>query len=609
MLYKSLHFKLVLIFVVFIVLVISIIGVVILNRVFDFYAEDFNETIRQALVENENLLDELRGVMGEPYFYERQKEILRAQHGNLGINTHRNLYILDMAGTFLAGTNEELGAGLVVTQNILEAMNGNVGQTQTGMDYMDFAIHLSGFGNESIIYIKDTQEQLWEFSQRIFSTIIHALLLGLLVAVVLSFFLAKAITSPIQRITRAASTLAEGDFKRKIDIASHDEIGTLAITFNDMAEKLENTLNEVSSEREKLEIIFLYLKDGVLVFSSGGALILMNPEAGEILKGFGYQNSLADFWDILSLGNHENSRGGPNRSANIFRDVSCGDRIFDVNIGGFRYMDETRGENHEVMGTIVVMQDITQRYSLEKSRREFIANVSHELKTPLASIYGAAESIFLREEMNTETKTKYLNIILNESERMKRIVNDLLAVSRIENKKVMWEFATVNLETMAKNIYEAMRGEAEKKEQDFLLNITGNIPPVFADKERIEQVLVNIISNAVKYTQKGGAIELMLLPHEIKDKFSGVKFIVKDNGYGIPKEDMPHIFERFYRVDKARSADAGGTGLGLSIAQEIVLAHKGQITIDSTHGVGTAVTIILPRENETGGMISAETSS
>ena len=587
MLYKSLHFKLVLIFVIFIVLVISIVGVVIINRVFGFYTEDFTATISRILIENEELLDELRGVMLEPDFYERQKEILRAQHGNLGINNAcRNLYILDMTGSFRAGTDEELGARLIRTPNMLEAMSRNTGDSQTFLTgYMDFAIYLSNGEAESIIYIKDTQEQMLRFSQEVFSIIINALLLGLLVAAILSFPLAKAITSPIQRITRAASTLAEGDFKRKIEIAAHDEIGTLAETFNDMAEKLENTLDEVSSEREKLKIIFSYLQDGVLVFSSGGMLMFINPEADNILKGFGYQKSLFDFWQILNL----EERG----DVSIIRDIAYDERIFDINTSGFKYMDG----NREAMGTIIVMQDITQRYSLERSRREFIANVSHELRTPLATIRGAAETIFERKKLGAAAKVNYLNMILSECDRMTRIVQDLLVVSRVDNKKMMWKFATLNLEAMIKNIYEKMRGEADKKEQSFKLYINGDIPPVFADKDRIEQVLLNIISNAIKYTQDGGHIEVMLSPHEIKDRFSGIRFIIKDNGYGIPSKDLPHVFERFYRVDKSRSSEAGGTGLGLSIAQDIVLAHKGQITLDSTLGAGTVVTIILPKEN------------
>lgn len=605
MLYKSLHFKLVLIFVIFIVLVISIVGVIMLNLVFDFYTDDFVATMHRTLL-NEEILQELKSVMSEPNFYEEQKEILRVQHGNLSINEYRNLYILDMTGRFLVGTTDESDIRLIITRNILEAMNGNIGDSQSfGDDYMDFAMPLRYGGNEAIIYIIDTQEQMREFSERTFEIIIQALLLGLIIAITLSFFSAKAITSPIQRITRAASALADGDFERKIEIISRDEIGTLAETFNDMAEKLESTLNDVSSEREKLETIFLYLQDGVLLFSSDGTLRSMNPEAGEILKGFDYNNTLDDFLRILDLGerdeNSENNEGNESEEnvksskAVVYRDVTCDERTFDVNIGALRYMED----NREAIGTIAVMQDITQRYSLEKSRREFVANVSHELKTPLSSIRGAAESVFERESMNAETKAHYLSMILEESDKMSSIISRLLFASSVENRKMMWNFETVDIEAIARKVYENMQSAAEKKNQTLTLTVNGEIPPISADRHYIENdVLVNIISNAIKYTQEGGEIEFTLSACEMQNGFAGVRLVIKDNGYGIPKEDLPHIFERFYRVDKARSADAGGTGLGLSIAQQVVHEHKGQITLDSTLGFGTSVTIILPCETD-----------
>lgn len=579
------------IFVIFIVLVISIVGVIMLNLVFDFYTDDFVKTMQRTLL-NEEIRSELRNAMTEPNFYEYQKEILRVQHGNLGINEYRNLYILDRTGRLLAGTTEAEETRLVITPNIITAISGSIGALQSfGDDYMDFAMPLYYGENKSIIYIIDTQEQMREFSQRTFEIIILALLLGLWIAIILSFFSAKAITSPIQRITRVASALADGDFEKKIEVISRDEIGTLAETFNDMAKKLESTLNDVSSEREKLETIFLYLQDGVLLFSSNGTLRSMNPEAGEILENFGYDNTLNDFLSILDLNEH--TENDENAKTVVYSDVVCGDRIFDVNIGALRYMED----NREAIGTIVVMQDITQRYSLEKSRREFVANVSHELKTPLSSISTAAESIVERESMSAEIKMRYLSIILEESQRMDSIIKRLLFVSSVDNRKMMWSFETVDLVEIAHKVYESMQSAAEKKNQNFKLNIIGEIPPISADKHHIENdVLINIISNAIKYTHEGGEIEIILSAYEIQDSFSGVQFVIKDNGYGIPKEDLPHIFERFYRVDKARSADAGGTGLGLSIAQQVVHEHNGQITLDSTLGAGTSVIIILPCE-------------
>ena len=492
MLYKSLHFKLVLILVLFIIIIISIIATVMLNGVFDFYTENFTNMISQTL--NDDTLDELRGYMSNGNFYIGQYQRLWAESGNLGLASHRNLYILDMTGKYLAGTDDELGQSLIKTPNMLAAMEGKKGDRQSfGADYMDYAVYLSSDMSasqnqnpeysenanirECIIYIKDTQEEMRDFTWSIFSIIIWVLLIGLAVAVFLSFFLAKAITSPIQSITKSAVKLADGDFKRKIEVSSNDEIGTLTLTFNDMAEKLKSMLD--------------------------------------------------------------------------------------------------------------------QSDALEKSRREFIANVSHELRTPLTSILIAAETIS-DNKAGEDVMNRSLNIILSEGDRMTRIVRDLLVISRLDNNKMMWQFTEVNIGILARNIYETQKVEAEKNEQTLILKPGNNIPVIYADKERIEQVLVNIVSNAIKYTPKGGSIEFALSFDIEKEK---IKITVKDDGIGIPEEDLPHIFERFYRVEKARSTEAGGTGLGLSIAKEIVNAHNGEITIDNVPNGGTIVTVILPQNS------------
>ena len=459
-----------------------------LNGVFSFYNENFTDMMSQTL--DADMIRQLRVYMneGREDFYELQKERLKAEAGNLGINNYRNLYILDMNGDYLAGTNDELGQSLAKTPNMLAAMNKKTGDKQSfGAEYMDYALYISSSVTETetecIIYIKDTLKEMRSFSEKILGIIIQILLIGLAVAVLLSFFLAKAITSPIQNITKNALKLADGNFDEKISASSKDEIGDLTTTFGDMSGKL-------------------------------------------------------------------------------------------------KYM-------------------LDQSYELEKSRKEFIANVSHELKTPLTSIIGAADMIY-ESRITEENKIKFLNMILSEGERMQRIVEDLLVISSIDNKKVMWRFGFVKPEGMAKNIYEAMRVEAEKNNQVLTLAVDRDISDLYADKGRMEQVIMNVVSNAIKYTPHGGKIELALKNCRIKSNGSdlaGIKFIVKDNGVGIPKEDLPNIFDRFYRVDKSRSAEAGGTGLGLSIAKEIVQAHKGEIMVDNVvgGGTGTIVTIILPQ--------------
>ena len=608
MLYKSLHFKLVLFFVLFIICIIAIVGIIMLNGVFNFYSDSFTNQIEESLTE---IFSDLQSSMKNDDYVMRQKEILEAHAGKLGINKYRNFYILNLTdGKYLAGSDDELGIALIKTQNMLAAMNGNVGDEQIfGADHMDYAKpviyeNAEGVNLECIIYIKDTQEEMRNLSWKMVTIIIQALLLGLGIAVLLSFFLAKAITSPIQNITRAAVKLAEGNFEKKIESTSNDEIGILTDTFNnmaknrqDMSKNLQDTLYDVSSEREKLQIIFLYLKDGVLVFADDDMLIMMNARGSEILKeDFTYDNNFHDFLDLFKLkiedAKDKEKLDSKESDGVSFIDISYADRVFDINIGKFKY----RQEHGDAEGLIVVLHDITQQYALEKSRREFVANVSHELKTPLTVIKIATETIM----EYPQQKDKYLGMIMDESERMRLIVKDLLELSAFDNKKMTLNFEPVKPDIVAKTVYEAMQGESKRKNQTFNLILGENIREITADKKRIVQVLGNIISNAIKYTEDGGTINFHVENYTSKTQetnFSGIKFCISDNGCGIPEEDQPYIFDRFYRVDQSRSKETGSTGLGLAIAKGFVQAHGGEIFLDSVFNKGTAMTIILPCSN------------
>ena len=617
MLYKSLHFKLVLFFVLFIICIIATVGIIMLNGVFNFYSDSFTNQIEESFTE---IFSDLQSSMKNDDYVMRQKEILEAHAGKLGINKYRNFYILGLTdGKYLAGSDDELGMGLIKTQNMLSAMNGTVGDEQIfGADYMDYARPIiyereSGVKLECIIYIKDTQEEMRNLSWRMVTIIIQALLLGLGIAVLLSFFLAKAITSPIQNITRAAVKLAEGNFEKKIESTSNDEIGILTDTFNDMAKNrqamaknLQDTLYDVSSEREKLQIIFLYLKDGVLVFAEDDMLIMMNARGSEILKeDFTYDNNFHDFLDLFKLriedAKDKEKLDSKESDGVSFIDISYADRVFDINIGKFKY----RQENGDAEGLIVVLHDITQQYALEKSRREFVANVSHELKTPLTVIKIATETIM----EYPQQRDKYLGMIMDESERMRLIVKDLLELSAFDNKKMTLHFEPVKPDIVAKTVYEAMQGESKRKNQTFNLILGKNIREISADKKRIVQVLGNIISNAIKYTGEGGTINFHVENYTPKIQganFSGIKFCISDNGCGIPEEDQPYIFDRFYRVDQSRSKETGSTGLGLAIAKEFVQAHGGEIFLESVFNNGTTMTIILPCGNGNNDIVQAD---
>lgn len=591
--YKNLHFKIVVIFVVFTIVIMTAVGAMMLQSTVDFYADEFDMQMSGAFGDDSELLLELIRAFDSEDYYEKQNEILKAYSGSLGIDAHRNYYVLNENGAFLAGSDAHIGEKLEITPNIVSAMNGEVGcESRLFADYIDYAVKISYGGKTSIIYVKDTQEEVRSFTMMIFQMTVQSMLFGLLAAVVLSFFLARAITEPIRKLTIGAQRIADGEFEQSIDVSGNDEIGALSETFSNMKDVLKNTLDEISGERQKFETLFLYLKDSVIVFSRLGKLMHINkmakklfdfnsPDADEKMKHFTFSSMI----NLLQIDYRDVSIKYKENKNYVVNDVIYHDKALDVTFADFKY-----SENGETMrGIMCLLHDVTGRYELDKSRREFVADVSHELRTPLTGIKGAVETVIENPTLDDEIKNNFLEMAIEECDRMTRIVGDLLVLSRLDNKRTSWKVETFEFARFIEHIYDVMSADARARGHNFTKECENGIPDITADREKLQQVVINIVSNAVKYTPEGGNIDIKAAAE--KD-FAVIT--VTDNGVGIPKEDLPRIFERFYRVEKSRASDAGGTGLGLAIAKEILDAHGGNIEMESDVGKGTKVTIKIP---------------
>ncbi len=593
--YKNLHYKIILIFVVFTITLMTVIGAMLVSGAYTFYNNDFLEEMNEAFAETSALRAELFAALGEENATERQKEILRSYAGELGISKFRNYYILDKNGTFLDGSDARLGAELPRTPNLISAMAGGSGtEKQFWTDYIDYAVYMENGEASCIIYLKDLQNEARSFTGMVFQIALQALFIGLAVAVALSFFLAKAITSPIGRLTEGAQKIAHGEFENEIENHSGDEIGVLTEAFNHMKHVLKDTLDEITGERQKFETLFIYLNEAVLAFDNSGRLIHINKTAcalfgtdqegmfadgtylifPKMIKAFG-----VDYKDIS--GKYKESRNY------IVRDVMFDEKALDVNLAEFRYFER----NVEKKGIMCVIHDNTSRYELDKSRREFVADISHELRTPLTGIKGALETVIEYPTLDTEIRDNFLHMAVEECDRMTRIVSDLLVLSRLDNNRTAWKLEAFSPARFLDHIYDVMTAEAKNRNHTFTKSYPEDMPLVTGDREKLQQVIINVVSNAMKYTSDGGVIDLAASPLG-----AGVEIVVTDNGMGIPEEDLPRLFERFYRVEKARSSDAGGSGLGLAIAKEILDAHGGTIRVESTVGEGTRMIIYLPCE-------------
>ncbi len=596
--FKSLYFKIVLILLVFILAVMCVVSIVLLNSVTTFYINQFMDQMEDCFAETSALHQELTDALSDSSYAEKQKSILKSYESILGIDPYRNYYILTMDGVMIDGSDTELGRELRITPNMLSAMNGKTENKRLrGDGYTDFAVYLHNGDAECIVYMKDSLEEMDQLSLMLLSIVLQTLFVGILIAILLSFFLAKAITAPIQILTKNAQLVALGEFSHEIEVHSTDEIGILTDTFNNMKNVLKNTLLEIDGEKTKLKTVLSCISDAIVAFTDGGYVLHSNESAqklfgGDLEKSF----SMERFFELLDIPLERSPKGIVTTSTNInveksddgtliFRDRPFGGRVFDVSFGRIHYISD----NVKHVGLIAVIHDITNRFELDKSRREFVANVSHELRTPLTSIKGACETVMDDPEMPAETRQYFLDMALTESDRMTRIVSDLLVLSRLDNKRTQWKVETFDLCRSVSRLIEVMRVDIEAREHTVSFTAEENIPQITADRERIEQVIVNVLSNSVKYTPVGGKIDVSVRAAEDR-----ISFCVKDNGIGIPEEDQERIFERFYRVEKSRTSEMGGTGLGLAIARELIEAHGGKIQIESQLGKGTAVTVTLP---------------
>ena len=578
---KSLHIKLVIVLVLLIISVMTTTGTFLINSVMSYQIQEFRN--QMAEVFTTEFLDTMIRNSENTNAAQKLKEMVEAYSASLGIDANRNFYILSKNGEYICGSNDILGRDLEKTPNVISALNGKIGDNTDFIGaYMDLAVPIFGEDSDGyIVYIKDNRQKIRDLSWMLFVNTSQSMLFGLIVSVFLSYFLSKTITVPIEDITKGAVMLAEGKFSDTLPVYSDDEIGTLTKTFNSMALQLKKSIADAEGERDKLNTLFLHMADGVVAFMGDGKLLHINPAARKMLKiETGDNLHFKDvFPDIESSSIPEIGQPGF-----IECNYSRGTMQFKIFFATFK---TSENEN----GLLSVIHDITEQSRLETNRREFVANVSHELRTPLTNIKSYTETLLTDDgSIPNDMAKNFLGVIMSEADRMTHIVSDLLILSKFDYGKMVLTMQTFPLYDLLKKICDAIMLTAQKSGCNLLLLADKNLPMITADKERIEQVIVNILSNAIKYTPEGGRITVS----SDYNKEGFVSVSVEDTGTGIPAEDLPKLFDRFYRVDKARSRAQGGTGLGLSIAKEIIELHKGTINVSSELGKGSTFTIVLP---------------
>lgn len=577
--FKSIKWKLVTMFMLMVAAVIILVGTIFRISLSDFYLDEFSDKVTAAFTG-----EFYENVVSETEKGNDLSAVLDAYSGRIGVDLYRNMYLLDgKTGRILYRTDSGI-KDIEKTPNIISALNGITGDTlNEQLTYMDYAKPVIINGTvKYVIYVKDTKEELTQIINTVLSIILRALLVGFLISLVLGYFMSETITAPIISLKSKAERIASGDFGTRIESKAEDEIGELTETFNNMAAKINENLNTIGAEKTKLETILKFMTDGVLSFDEDGLITHINPAAKAYLGIDKKETSFDEYFGGIGA--------DISMSEIIVKKGETLEREITVNDKQLQAFFTSIAQNESVVSSvIVVVRDVTKLHKLELSRREFVSNVSHELRTPITTIKSYTETILDSKDMPMETARNFLEVVRSEADRMTRLVFDLLELSRLDYDNSSMPKEKFDLKKLLENIVSKLAFEADSHEHALSLAFAGKMDLFFGNRDRIEQVITNIIVNAIKYTPNGGDIKVSA--GQIYGNFY-VK--IKDNGIGIPQEDLPHVFDRFYRVDKARSRSSGGTGLGLAIAKEIVNAHNGDIKIASEKGKGTEVTLRFP---------------
>lgn len=433
------------------------------------------------------------------------------------------------------------------------------------------------FGDGYIIRSSMPMESLYSFENIYIKYFLAVVLVVFIIAILLCLRLTHNIVQPIKELQNTTYDISSGKLDKRVNISSRDEIGELGKTFNSMADKLQKTLMDLIDKQDKLEAILKSMESGVIAVDNNYKVIMINPYAEKIfgisknIIGLNLLDSIRDFeFEAILRNSH--------KDFNEMKILWPKERILRI-----RKADIMTEGKH--IGTVAVIQDITDIRRLENMRSEFVANVSHELKTPLTSIKGFAET--LKYVDDNEKKEKFLDIINDEAERLTRLINDILTLSDIENNSDIGH-EEVSVKNCIEDICTLMKHAADVK-NIFLSSEIEKDAVLIGSEDKIKQMLLNLVDNAIKYSEPGGKV---LVKEFIKDNQCIIW--VKDTGIGIPQNHIGRLFERFYRVDKARSREKGGTGLGLAIVKHIVLALKGTVEVESEPGKGSIFKINIP---------------
>jgi two-component system sensor histidine kinase VicK len=596
--FRSIHLKFVLIYVLLILVAMQIIGVYFVRQLEETLLTNYKTSLKERI----NLLA-----------YSVEEEMGRERNDDdpkLEVDIRRILKdfsagdiiavrVIESGSLKVIGTSELTNQEIVGKRTndlivkrslVLEAEQSSILiDSQSGKRIWVLSTPIKS-NNEikGAIYVVAKIENVFKQMQEINDIFTSGTVIALVITAILGILLAQTVTRPISDMRRQAQAMAKGNFSRKVKIYGYDEIGQLAISFNNLTKKLQEAHASTEGERRKLSSVLSYMTDGVIATDRRGRVILINEPATKLLNVSRETVLSQSIVTLLGIEEKYTFEDLLEEQESVILDYSTKNDHYILRANFSVIQKETGFVN----GLITVLHDITEQEKIEMERREFVANVSHELRTPLTTMRSYLEALADGAWKDEEIAPNFLGVTRTETERMIRLVNDLLQLSKMDSKDYQLTKEWVNFINFFDRIID--RFELTKSN-----NVTfhRDLPsaPIFVemDEDKMTQVLDNIISNALKYSPEGGQITF-----KVQEQGENILISVTDEGVGIPKENLSKVFDRFYRVDKARTRKLGGTGLGLAIAKEMVRAHNGDIWAKSEEGKGTTIYFTLPYDRE-----------
>ncbi|ADN97256.1 cell wall metabolism sensor histidine kinase WalK [Lactiplantibacillus plantarum] len=601
--FKTINFKIALVFALLLLITLEIVGAIFVKQLESKNIQDFKQSVQIPTYIDNSLSEQL--TVSSTRKANGQIKTILSNYNNTNVD---EIQVVDSKGT-IRGTsdvNDQSVVGQKTTdRNVKNAIYNNRTYTKSTYDtqnngrYYVSIVPLyssNSAGNSSqlvgVLYVRANMKSVYSTINNIMGIFVIASLAAMVLGLGIAIIIARAITRPIEEMKQQTQRIARGDYAGQVRVYSDDELGQLAKAINNLSIRVEESQESTEAERRRLDSVLSHMSDGVIATDRRGNITIINETASDFMDVTAEKAIGNSILDILKIRDDYSLRDLIENQDELMLDFSSNERDLILNA----YFSLIQRESGFISGLVCVLHDVTEQQKIDNDRKQFVSNVSHELRTPLTSLRSYIEALSDGAWKDPEVAPGFLKVTQEETDRMIRMINELLSLSRMDSGTTRVDMELVNINEMFNYVLDRFdmilkKDDNPAKYYTIKREFTKRDLWVEIDTDKFTQVLDNIMNNAIKYSPDGGVVTCRLL-----ETHNRVIISISDQGLGIPRADLGHVFDRFFRVDKARSRAQGGTGLGLAISKEVVQMLGGRIWVDSVEGKGSTFYISLPYE-------------